>query len=87
LTADGTRVLVTLGHANHLAVVNAASKQIEAYVLVGNRPWSVAATRDGSVAFVANGLSDDITVIDLATLKPIVSVPVGRVPHTVLVDD
>jgi YVTN family beta-propeller protein len=36
---------------------------------------------------VANGLSDDVTVIDMAARKALTSIRVGRVPHTVLVDD
>ena len=38
-------------------------------------------------AIVADGLSDDVTLVDLNALKAVKSVPVGRVPHTVLVDD
>jgi len=36
---------------------------------------------------VVNGLSDDITLIDAASLRPIRSIPVGQVPHTVVIDD
>ena len=30
---------------------------------------------------------EDVTIVDMASMKPIKSVPVGRVPHTVLIDD
>ena len=43
--------------------------------------------RDGSRLFVVNGLSDDMTVVDTATAKAIKTIAVGRVPHTVVVDD
>jgi YVTN family beta-propeller protein len=33
---------------------------------------------------VVNGLSDDITVVDIASAKAIKSVPVGRVPYGVV---
>lgn len=87
LTRDGKTGIISLGRANHVAVIDAISKEIKAYVLVGKRAWSVALTSDEKVAVVANGLSDDITLIDMESLRPIRSVPAGRVPHTVVIDD
>ena len=87
ITADGGRILVSLGRANHIAVIDAATRSVEAYVLVGSRAWSVALSHDENTAYVANGLSDDITVIDLGSLAAVESIPVGRTPHTILVDD
>ena len=57
------------------------------YVLVGNRPWNATVTADGKRLFVPNGLSDDVSVIDVEKRKVIRSVPVGRVPYAILVDD
>jgi PQQ-dependent catabolism-associated beta-propeller protein len=87
LTSDDATALISLGRANHIAVVDVGSKELIDYVLVGSRAWSVALTRDEAVAVVANGLSDDITLVDMETLRPIRSIPVGRVPHTVRIDD
>ena len=87
LTRDGSIGLISLGRANHVAVIDAHSKDILAYVLVGRRAWSVALSRDEKTAVVANGLSDDITLINMDTYRPIRSIPVGRVPHTVIIDD
>ena len=87
ITADGSRILISLGRANHIAVVDAATRKVEAYILVGSRAWSVALSRDENMAYVANGLSDDITVIDLKSMAGVESIPVGRTPHTILVDD
>ncbi|NBW55553.1 MAG: hypothetical protein EBR42_09670, partial [Betaproteobacteria bacterium] len=39
---------------------------------------------DGSRLYVANGLSDDMTIIDTANRKPLRTVPVGREPHSIL---
>ncbi len=47
----------------------------------------VALSRDEQTAYVANGLSDDITIIDLASMAAVESIPVGRTPHSILVDD
>ena len=87
VTKDGSKVLVSLGRANHIAIVDAKSKQVIQYVLVGRRAWSVALNHDDSIAIVANGLSDDITIVDMVSMKAVKSVPVGRVPHSVLIDD
>ncbi len=87
MTGDGKTAIVALGRANHVAFVDVASREIEDYVLVGNRAWNTTLNADNSLLFVANGLSDDISIIDVADRKVLESVRVGRVPHTVLVDD
>ncbi len=87
ITQDGSKVIVTLGRANHVVFVDARSRDVLAYTLVGSRAWDVDISRDETTAYVANGLSDDITVIDMATMKAIQSVPVGRTPHSIRVDD
>src|SRR4051812_49187527 len=42
LSPDGKTAYVALGRANHVAVVDVASRQVQAYVLVGKRPWGLA---------------------------------------------
>ena len=68
-------------------MVDVASRDVEDYILVGSRAWNTTLTRDESRLVVANGLSDDISVIDTATRRVVKSVPVGRVPYAVLIDD
>lgn len=87
MTADGKTAVVGLGRANHVAFVDVAGREIEDYVLVGSRAWNTTLTRDESRLYVVNGLSDDISVIDMDSRKVTKSIPVGRVPHTVLIDD
>ena len=87
VTRDGKTAFVALGRANHVAVVDVASKRVEDYILVGSRAWNATFTRDESLLYVANGLSDDISVIDVPARRVIKSVPVGRVPYAVLIDD
>lgn len=87
MTRDGKTVVVGLGGSNHIAFVDVASHEVQDYVLVGERAWNVVLNRDNSTLYVANGLSDDISVVDVASRKVTKSVPVARVPHTVLIDD
>ena len=70
-----------------MAVVDVPSRKIQAYILVGKRSWGITLTRDETRLFVANGFGDDITVIDTKSRKPIVSIPVGRIPWGVIIDD
>ena len=86
-TGDGKTAFVALGRANHVAVVDVASLGVKDYILVGSRAWNTTLNRDESLLFVANGLSDDISIIDVAERRVIKSVPVGRVPYAVLIDD
>ena len=41
MTRDGKTAYVTLGHAAHVAVVDVATRKIEAYILVGKRSWGI----------------------------------------------
>jgi PQQ-dependent catabolism-associated beta-propeller protein len=87
LSGDGKTAYVGLGRANHVAVVDVASRQVRAYVLVGKRAWGLALSRDGRRLYVANGMSDDLTIVDTAAMKAIKTVKAGRSPHSVVVDD
>jgi len=87
MTRDGKTAVIALGRANHVAFVDVARREVTDHVLVGKRAWNATLNRDGSLLHVANGLSDDMTIIDMERRRAVRSVPVGRVPHTVLIDD
>ena len=87
LTKDGKSAIVALGRVNHVGFVDTATRKVETYVLVGSRAWGVALSPDEKTLYVANGLSDDLSIVDTESRKAIRAVPVGRVPHSVLVDD
>lgn len=87
LSKDGKTAVVALGRANHVAFVDVVSRKVTDYVLVGKRAWNTTLNKDDSLLFVINGLSDDMSVIDVPSRKVLKSVPIARVPHTVLVDD
>ncbi|MBL8330371.1 MAG: PQQ-dependent catabolism-associated beta-propeller protein [Rubrivivax sp.] len=85
MSRDGKRAFVGLGRASHVAFVDVATRKVTDLVLVGKRVWSVALDRSEKTLLAVNGLSDDLTIIDVATAKPLKTVKMGRVPHTVLV--
>jgi PQQ-dependent catabolism-associated beta-propeller protein len=85
MTRDGKRAFVALGRANHVAFVDVATRKVSELVLVGKRAWNVALDKAEARLWVVNGLSDDVTVVDIAGAKAIKSISVGRVPYGVVV--
>ena len=77
---------VSMGRANHIAFVDIATHKVQTYVLVGSRAWNITESPDHKYLYIANGLSDDVSIIDLASRKNIRTIPAGRTPHSVLVD-
>ena len=80
LTHDHKRAFVALGPSNHIAIVNTDTYEVEKYILVGRRVWHMAFSADGSLLFTTNGVSGDVTVIDVAKETAIKSIKVGRYP-------
>jgi PQQ-dependent catabolism-associated beta-propeller protein len=84
---DGSKAFVALGPANHVAVIDAKTFEVEDYLLVGQRVWQLAFTPDEKLLFTTNGNSNDISVIDVPSLKVIKSMPVGTAPWGVTVSE
>lgn len=55
------------------------------FILIGQRPWHMALSPDGKKLYTANGLTNDMTVVDVQSLKAERSVPVGRLPWGVAI--
>jgi YVTN family beta-propeller protein len=84
-SADGKLAFVATGPANRVAVIDAATKQVLKYLLVGQRVWQLELTPDGKYLLSTNGVSNDVSVIDVAALKVIKSIPVGSFPWGVAI--
>jgi YVTN family beta-propeller protein len=50
------------------------------YIQVGHRVWQLGLSPDGATLYAVNGLTNDVSVIDVATRKVRQSVGVGRLP-------
>jgi YVTN family beta-propeller protein len=85
MTRDGRRAFVALGKANHVAFVDVATREVGSLVLVGKRAWGLGLDAAEKTLYVVNGLSDDLTIVDVASAKAQKTVRVGRVPHSVVV--
>jgi YVTN family beta-propeller protein len=85
LTPDGTRLLVVNTPDNRLSVfdVTGAHPTRIAEIPVGLEPVSVAAQDDGT-AWVVNNLSDDVSIVDLASGHVRATLRVGDEPSDVV---
>jgi YVTN family beta-propeller protein len=63
---DSRHVYVANGRSNRISILDARTLREVGHVGVGQRPWNLALSRDGRWLFTANGLSDDVSVVDLA---------------------
>nr|WP_298412104.1 PQQ-dependent catabolism-associated beta-propeller protein [uncultured Halomonas sp.] len=90
LTSDGRYAFVALGPSNRVAVVDQQSYEVLDYLLVGQRVWHLALNADESRLFTTNGVSGDVTVIDVegdaGDFEAIRSIPVGRFPWGAIVE-
>lgn len=78
---------VALGPANRVAVIDAQTYEVEKYLLVGQRVWQLAFSPDEKFIYSTNGVSNDISVIDVDALTVVKSIPVGAFPWGVAVKD
>lgn len=85
MTRDGKRAFVALGKANHVAFIDVTARKVTHQVLVGKRAWNVMLDKAEAKLLVVNGLSDDVTVVDVAGAKALKSIPVGRVPYGLVI--
>jgi YVTN family beta-propeller protein len=53
-------------------------------VEVGERPWGIAASPDGKTVFTANGPSNDVSFVDVASRSVTARVKVGDRPWGVV---
>ena len=69
------------GRANKVAVMNVSDRKITRTIPVGQRPWSVALSSDGSTLFTADGRSNQISVVDLVKGVVARTIAVGDHPY------
>ena len=72
------------GGGGKIAVLDVgATPKLIQEVEVSKRPWGIALTADRKYLYTANGPSNDVSVIETATLKVIKKIPVGQSPWSV----
>ena len=76
---DGSTVYVTAGSFGSLFFLYPVKNTAES-LAVGQRPWGVALLPDGKMIYTANGPSNDVSVVDLATKQVVKKITVGQRP-------
>jgi YVTN family beta-propeller protein len=76
------RLYMSTGRGGTVAVIDVAASEAKLVkeIPVGQRPWGMALSADGTRLYTANGPSNDVSIVDTATMRTIKTVPVGRSP-------
>src|SRR5262249_21202523 len=69
VSGDNRFLYLTTGRGQKLLAVDTASRRVIRTLAVGARPWGLAQSPDGKRLFVANGPSNDVSVVDAATFQ------------------
>lgn len=78
---DGKEIWTTqMQMAGRVLVLDASVLATRQTISVGDMPAEVTFSQDGKFAFVANAMSNDVTVIDVATKEVSKTIPVGANP-------
>jgi YVTN family beta-propeller protein len=80
VTADGKTLCVLSKMNTRMYQYSLPDLKLLGETKVGHHPDWVTLTPDGKRAYVANAGSNSVSVIDLATKKELVQIPVGQVP-------
>lgn len=85
-TRDGTQVVIVNSVTDNVTFFNVASKTITHTVAVGDYPVHVAVSPNNQYAVVATPLSNDVSIVDIATHSLVARIPVtGLQPYRVAV--
>ncbi|MGD9509452.1 MAG: beta-propeller fold lactonase family protein, partial [Geminicoccaceae bacterium] len=77
VTADGKRLLATVGDGDRLAVVDLPGGRVRDWVRVGELPWRAFPTMDGRRIIVPSNGDGTASVLDGETMRELGRVPVG----------
>ena len=85
LASAGDAIFVTTGRGGELIRIDPRRPRVTGRAKVGPRPWGVAATPDRKFLVTANGPSNDVSVVDAATMQVVRRVRVGTRPWGVAI--
>jgi YVTN family beta-propeller protein len=88
LSPDEQTLYVATGRGGTLvAMATQKRHRVRASVAVGQRPWGISVSADGRRIYTANGPSNDVSIVDAASMKVLERVVVGGGPWDTLVQD
>lgn len=75
-------VYISLEKDNAIAVVDPIEGKLLNTVTIGQRPRGIVLSKDQMQLYVASSDDDIIQIIDIATMKPVGTLPAGEDPET-----
>jgi cytochrome c peroxidase len=78
-------LIVALGGVNEAAITQGLGQPLRR-VAVGHRPGAMAVSRDGKIVYIANGLDDTISVVEIESGRNLASIALGPGPEMSLAD-
>jgi YVTN family beta-propeller protein len=80
-SSDGKEIWTSqMGEGGKVLVYDAITFGLKNTIVVGKEPAEVTFSNDGTVAFVANGMSNSITAINPTSKEILATIPVGKNP-------
>ena len=79
-SSDGQRMHIVYLGSGDMSVIDLENRQVLAHIEVGDGPRGLVLTPDDRTAYVANSLSDDVSVVDLGTFEEVKRIPVTTSP-------
>ena len=86
LTVDATARRVYVSHSSAVHVVDADTGMVLGSI-PANGSHGIAVASEFDRGFITNGSTDNVTVFNLKTLKPVTTVPTGKKPDAIVYDD
>lgn len=84
-TRDGRRAFVALGRGKLVAEIDPVNFKLLRTYPVGWRAWNLALSPDEKRLYTANGLTGDMTAIDILANRPLGNVKLGGKPWGIIV--
>lgn len=80
----GTRLYIVQSRTDRLSVVDTTNNTIAATISIGNSPKAITIDPNNNDVYIANSVSDDVSIIDTMTLQETV-IKIGKAPQDILV--
>jgi YVTN family beta-propeller protein len=83
MTRDGRHLVAVATVANYAAIYSLPDFALKGTVPVGGSPNWVACDPEGRFAYVSNPKDDSVSVIDIAAVREVARIKVGKGPKRV----
>jgi YVTN family beta-propeller protein len=83
MTRDGQHLIAVATVANYVAIYSLPGFSLKGTVPVGGSPNWVVCDPEGKFAYVTNPKDDSVSVIDIAAVREVARIPVGKGPKRI----